>query len=335
VSRPGRTCPTSYRYRPEDLAGPEQLTATTLLVAGCLYGNVAALEAVMRRAAQESATVVLNGDIHYLDADEESFRRVGRLAAGHPGTLGNVEAGLVQDADGADDVGCGCAYPDYVDDATVERSNAVTARLHACARRAPEVVEPLSSLPRHLTVGVGGLRVGVIHGDPESLSGWGLALEAVEPGDAAVRRWTGWSGQPTTAQQVADWFRRADVDVLACTHTGLPYAQDHDVDGSRRLVLNNGAAGLPAFPGGGAVVTRLSTLPGTPADSLYGTDLHGVRCDALHVRYDTAAWRQQFRAVWPPGSPGHASYAARLEHGTPLRVEQCARGTVQVTPAGR
>lgn len=121
--------------------------------------------------------------------------------------------------------------------------------------------------------------------------------------------------------------------VLACTHTGLPYAQDYEVDGQRHVVINNGAAGLPDFHDRSeGVVTRLSTQPLTPSDSLYGTTLDGVRCDALPLRYDAVAWRNQFLAAWPPGSPAHTSYAARVTHGT---VKQSARGTIEVSHCGR
>ena len=90
----------------------------------------------------------------------------------------------------------------------VDRSNQILTRLRATAARFPDVVGRLGALPRHL-----------------SLAGWRLALEAMEPGDPAVRRQVGWRGPATTAADLLDWFGRADVSVLASTHTGLPYAQ--------------------------------------------------------------------------------------------------------------
>lgn len=329
---PGRVCPTSYRYRPEDLAAQAQCTATTLFIVGCLYGNVAALTAVLERAKQEDpvATILFNGDFHYLDVEGGAFRLVGEAVDGHLATLGNVEAELAADTSEA---GCGCAYPDYVDDATVARSNAVVAALRETAEHHTDLVARLSRLPKHLTVDMGGLRVGVVHGDPENLAGWGLALEALEPVDPALQQVTGWRGTPTTHSKVADWLRRARVRVLACTHTGLPYAQDYELDGERHLAINNGAAGLPDFDGRlEGVMTRLSVQPHTPHDSLYGTSVDGLRCDALPVRYDVAAWRRQFLAAWPPGSPAHMSYSDRMGHGTPLTVQQAARGTVNCCP---
>jgi len=221
----GRDCPLAYRYPPEALAVPAVLSASTLYVVGGLYGNPAALQAVLQRARREpasEATIMFNGDFHWLDIDPQDFRSISELVLSHHAIKGNVEAELAS----KEDAGCGCAYPDYVDDAVVERSNQIMDRLKATADRFPDLVDRLGKLPRHLTAGVGGERIGIVHGDPESLAGWRLALEAMEPGDAAVREQQGWNGQPTTLELVDDWFRHADVTVFASTHTGLPYAQD-------------------------------------------------------------------------------------------------------------
>jgi hypothetical protein len=327
----GRSCPAAYRYRPEALAQPAQLSADTLFVVGGLYGNPAALRAVLERARRERdgrAAIVFNGDFHWLDVNPEDFRAINETVLDHHAVKGNVEAELASDG-GA---GCGCAYPDYVDDAVVDRSNLIIDRLRGTARRFPDMVRRLGGLPRWLVAGVGDDRIGIVHGDPESLAGWRLALEAMEPGDPAVRRQVGWRGQPTPPDQVRDWFRRAGVTVLASTHTGLPYAQDLSLAGGRRLVVNNGAAGLGNFAGTSyGVLTRLSTDPDPPADSLYGITIGGLRCDALPVRFDARWWRARFLAQWPPGSAGHRAYFGRITGGTPLRREQAARGNVELT----
>jgi hypothetical protein len=330
MSIPGRSCPLVYRYRPEALAQPPRLAADTLYVVGGLYGNPLALRAVLRRAEREPATrtaIVFNGDFHWLDLDPGDFRAISRTVLAHPAITGNVEAELAS----AEDSGCGCGYPDYIDDAVVERSNQIMTRLRATAARFPDLVARLRGLPRYLTASVAGQRVGIVHGDPESLAGWGLALEAMEPGDPVLRRRLGWRGQPTTPTVVREWLERAGVSVLACTHTGLPFAQDFLVAGDRRLVINNGAAGLGNFAGTThGVATRLSGDLRAPADSIYGITIGSLRCDAVPVPFDPIEWRERFLAQWPPGSPGHRAYLARIERGTPLRPEQAARGNVQL-----
>ena len=219
---PGRSCPLAYRYQPEALAQPAHLEANTLFVVGGLYGNPAALQALLERADREPsgpATIVFNGDVHWLDVDPDDFQAISATVLAHHAIKGNVEAELAA----TEDAGCGCAYPDYISDDVVERSNQIMTRLRATAARFPALVGRLDELPRYLTASVGGQRIGILHGDPESLAGWRLALEAMEPGNQLVRRQVGWHGPPTTTADLLDWFGRAEVSVFACTHTG-PFA---------------------------------------------------------------------------------------------------------------
>jgi hypothetical protein len=329
----GRSCPIGYWYEPEVLAQPARLEADILYVIGGLYGNLVALRAVLERADREpggSVAVVFNGDFHWLDVDADDFRAISQTVLAHHATKGNVEAELASE----DDAGCGCAYPDYVDDDVVERSNQIMTRLRVTAGRFPDLVWRMGALPRYLTASVAGERVGIVHGDPESLAGWRLALEAMEPGDPVVRRQVGWRGRPTTPADLLDWFGRADVTVFASTHTGLPYAQVIPDGRGQRLVVNNGTAGLPNFTGTSCgVITRLSSDSRPPADSLYGTTIGALRCDAVALQFDLGEWRRRFLAQWPPGSPGHRSYFTRLTRGTHLRLPQAARAGVQLRAA--
>ena len=106
-------------------------------------------------------------------------------------------------------------------------SNAIIARLQEAACGAGSLVDNLRALPSQLRLQVGDCRIGVIHGDPDSLAGWGLELDAMPPiGESNPR--------------LEAWFRDADVDLLASSHTCRCFAQDFS-DG--RAVFNNGAAG--------------------------------------------------------------------------------------------
>jgi hypothetical protein len=221
VSGPGPSCPLAYRYRPEDLAGPAAFECTTLYVVGGLYGNTYALEVVLERAATELTPpeIVFNGDFHYLDAHGAAFRAIAQSVLAHRASLGNVEYVL---ATGDAALGCGCDYPHYVPDRVVADSNAIVEQLRLAGAGSSGYLAQLADLPRHLTVSLGGRRVGIVHGDPESLAGWKLALEAVDPADPVARARTGWSGAPTSTDQILDWCDRAEVEIICCTHTGLP-----------------------------------------------------------------------------------------------------------------
>ena len=106
---------------------------------------------MLERAHQEPggpATIVFNGNFHWLDLDPEDFRGISETVLAHHATKGNVEAELASEDETA---GCGCAYPDYIGDDVVDRSNQIITRLRATAGQFPDLVGRLGELPRHLT----------------------------------------------------------------------------------------------------------------------------------------------------------------------------------------
>jgi hypothetical protein len=310
---PGRTCPSSYGYRPEVLANAPSLAADTLYVVGGLYGNLQALaEALALKRAEEAAghgvRLVFNSDFHWFDRDPGEFAAVQAEVLTHT-AKGNVEAELALPS-GA---GCGCAYPEDIEDATVDRSNEIIAALQSTAAAIPGAREALAALPRYLVAVVGSLRIGIVHGDAESLAGWGLAEHRL-PSPAVVQN-----------TRLGDWFRRAQVRIFASTHTCLPVAQCYRIDGRRCAVINNGAAGMPNFAGDRrGLITRIGLGP-PPVPSLYGTEIDGVHLDALPLAYDVAGWESCFLRQWPIGSAAHASYYQRITHGPRFALAAAAR----------
>jgi len=301
-ARPGRACPTSYRYSPRDLDREPEVVAGTLYVVGGLYGNVEALDAIHTMAAREEGpvTIVFNGDFHWFDVDEGDFAHVTHSVLAHPAIRGNVETEVAGEDAGA---GCGCAYPADVSDAEVSRSNLILERLRATARNLPELRSRLGALPMHLTAQVGDARIGIVHGDPTSLAGWGFAHDRLD--NPAHRRW------------IESMFREANVQAFASTHTCLPAFRSFDGG----VVANNGAAGMPNFAGSRCgIVTRIGPRPHPLR--LYGMQVAGVSIDALRVDYDHARWMGRFLASWPEGSPAHDSYHRRITQGTRFRLEQ-------------
>ena len=298
MSEAGRVCPTRYHYGAAAIAGAPQSSARTLYVIGGLYGNLPALDALEAMAAAEAAPVSLcfNGDFNWFNVDDAGFREINQRVLRHTALLGNVEAELSEDFD---DAGCGCAYPESVDAAVVERSNRIHAALKRTAARHPDLLKRLNKLAMALRWQVGDLRVGVVHGDAESLAGWRFdAARLDDPADDAWR---------------AAVFDKAGVDVFASSHTCLPAMRSYDCRG-KWLIANNGAAGMPNFAGERCgLLTRISTHPAR--DALYGTRVAGTFVDTIAVRYDAAAWQARFLASWPEGSPAHQSYFRRIAHG--------------------
>lgn len=312
TATPGRSCPLHYRYRPEDMAVDAAFRCDTLYVVGGLYGNTAALDEVLRLFAAEPAAdkrLVFNGDFHWFDTDPAAFARINVAVLSADATRGNVETEIADP--GADTAaGCGCGYPGWVGDGVVERSNRILARLRQTAQEFPEECERLLALPMWLRVDVGGCRVAIVHGDAESLAGWGFAQEHL--------------ADPAHRDRVAGWFDRAQVDVFASSHTCLPVLQAWN--DSARALVNNGAAGMPNLAGAReGLLTRIARTPYTGAERRFGQRQGAVHIDGLAIRYDEARWQRDFLAQWPSGSDAHASYWPRIEGGSAYAVSQVLR----------
>lgn len=306
AGRPGRNCPLAYRYGAAALNRASDLRADTLWIAGGLYGNTSALQALLDAYAADGGdkALVFNGDFHWFDVDAASFDLINETALGFHAMRGNVETEL---AAPSDDAGCGCAYPDWVGDGTVEHSNRIIERLRATARQSPEALARLSDLPMHFVARVGDARIAIVHGDAESLAGWGFSQEALST-RTGLRE----------AQRAVD---EARVDIFASSHTCLPVLQRLE-KGS--VVVNNGATGMPNFRGETfGVVTRISVE--ASRNALYAVRKGKVFIEAIPLRYDAAAWQKRFLAQWPPESSAHQSYWDRIVGGPNYQQHQALR----------
>ena len=151
---------------------------------------------------------------------------------------------------------------------------------------------------------VGSARIGVVHGDAESLAGWRFDVSALD--DPGQQDWR------------IDAFTRSGVDVFASTHTCLPATRSFE-HGGKKVIANNGAAGMPNATGTNfGILTRIATTSSSHA-RLYGQALQGTRIDALAINYDDAAWQERFLQNWPEGSPGWLSYFNRIANGPDYR----------------
>ncbi len=303
---PGRACPRSYHYGAAALSGKPVVNIETLWVAGGLYGNSSALQALLALYQREPGpkALVFNGDFHWFDVDGHDFKEINDAVLRHLATRGNVETELALPEREA---GCGCGYPDWVGDAEVERSNRIIERLRATASCRPEALQHLGALPMHLVAQVGSERVAVVHGDADSLAGWGFSQEvlATEAGRA----------------DAAAAFERAQARIFASSHSCLPVLQCFP---GGRVIANNGAAGMPNFRGTSfGLATRISVAPSRAA--LYGVAAGNLYIEAMPLEYDPAAWARRFVAQWPAGSDAHRSYYERIANGPRYGMHQAVR----------
>ena len=301
---PGRVCPMRYRYGAGALAAAPTREASTLYVVGGLYGNGAALDAIELLARTDSAghqapVLCFNGDFNWFNVADREFARVNQRVLANDAILGNVEAEFDSPAD---DAGCGCAYPDSVDEAVVERSNQIHRQLKATASRHNALRQRIAQLPMFARYQVAGCRVGVVHGDAESLAGW--RFDAAALGDTAAKAW------------LQSAFEQADVDLFASTHTCLPALRHFSLAAGRKgCVINNGAAGMPNFTGDLAgLCTRISAVP-SPHPVMHETRVAGAYVALVPVRFDVGRWRAEFLAQWPVGSAAWLSYFQRITAG--------------------
>jgi len=307
-ARPGRACPVHYRYDPADLAGPPRIAPDTVYIVGGLYGNRPALAALLALADKESPrpTLVFNGDFNWLNVDSDAFEAVNREVLQHTALRGNVETEIAGEDAAA---GCGCAYPQWVGDDEVERSNRILVRLRLTARRFPGLRARLAALPMHCVAEVGGVRVAIVHGDAHSLAGWGFSQQAL--------------AETSHRRTLAAEFTAARARVFASSHTCSPLLADCEAAEGRCVLANNGAAGMPNFRDTRyGVITRISVRPAPGPDVLYGTRLDGLYIDALPLHYDHVRWLAEFSRMWPEGSAAHASYFRRFVDGGPATLAQ-------------
>jgi hypothetical protein len=306
----GRFCPADYRLSPTQFIAEAAFSASTLYAAGGIYGNLQALEAMAELLAHDpdpEALLVANGDAHWFDADTTSFLKIEEGLAPYHVLVGNVEAELRRKGDAG--AGCGCAYPQSVDDGVVERSNSIHATLRATYHSLPQLHARFAARDSILMAEVGMTRVAVVHGDERLLAGWNCSFESLS--------------EHARQHQLREWMAEAHVNVLMSSHTCAPAALALS---DTQAVINNGAAGMPNFqvPGEG-LVSRVS-LSKHPA-ALYRATLGPKECrvyvEAVPLVYDQDAFVERFDTLWPEGSPAAASYRQRIVHGVesePARV---------------
>ena len=136
------------------------------------------MSAVLEQALQLTAPWWPGAVAPWVTATRQPFSIGRKTCRPRPCTLrSNVETELANDDSGA---GCGCAYPDYVDDADVSRSNSILQRLRSVARTCCHVRQQLAQLAMHAVARVGDVRIGLVHGDAKSLAGWRFDAAALQ-----------------------------------------------------------------------------------------------------------------------------------------------------------
>ncbi len=352
---PGRTCPIDYNLNGESFDRfDEDIMADTIYVVGGLYGNKEALDEILKMAKEESnLRIVFNGDAHWFDVDLEDFSYIENAIKNYDAIIGNVEAELISDRSEA---GCGCSYPDSVDDGVVDRSNKIHSIMKKNIQKSKDMIDVLKRRKRTLTARVGDKRIAILHGDEKSLAGWGNSKENLQDADRL--------------DEIGSWADKNSIDIVACTHTCAPIAVafgedcktidenngekrpdktsdkildvgevdkldkkvdklDKEVDKldkpDKKVVINNGASGMPNFINTNyGLLTRISKTKSDRA--IYRYILGDVFIEAIPIEYDHDKFLKWFDEVWDNTSPASISYRDRIVYGGCDNVENCVRG---------
>ena len=321
----GRVCPVDYQLPATAFAkgdNPNEPELDVLYLAGGLYGNPDALtqiERIISLDSQVRTRLVLNGDFHWFDANPEWFELMHRRCANHWQTRGNVETEMSRGGD--TDAGCGCAYPDSVADEDVARSNQIMQQLGQTARTVLSETEltAIGALPSAMTVRIGDARIGITHGDDQSLAGWTFAQDQLD---------NAW------ASGLFERMARNNIDLFASSHTCLPIADTVTLAGAQRGVINNGSAGMANFAGTSfGVISRIARWEERPSPvlPLYEARVGQLRVSAVAVPFDLNSWLTRFQRCWPVGSAASESYLERIKHGPAFDLSQAACGEFELS----
>ena len=294
--QPGRSCPLDYRYSPEKIAQAPALERGAVYAAGGLYGNLsslAALEGLLNAEPCANSELIFNGDFHWFDAQPDWFAQVEHLTSKHTRLRGNVETEFARAHE--EGAGCGCAYPDGVDEGVVERSNRIEQALAGTARLvANNNTESWDRLPMYLRRSVGGVQLAVVHGDMWSLSGWSL-MQGLDP---AV---------------LEQECQQANVQLIFSSHTCEAFDL---IDAKAQFgVLNNGCAGMPNIAGQEVgLVCRIGLQP-HPSQAVKRWQFGGVWVEWLALPCTGVEFTSAFLQRWPAGTDAYESYWRRIERG--------------------
>ena len=304
----GRSCPIRYQYGAAKIANAPATPCDVLYVVGGLYGNAFALNVIEFLAAHETGEVRIcfNGDFNWFNKSADDFAHINQRVLRHDCILGNVEAELGEPLDMAD---CGCAYPDNVDQAVVDRSNHIHTELKRAAQQQPELLNKLLAKPFFARYGVRGsggqaLNVAVVHGDGDSLAGWRFDPTHLNRADEAQWR--------------SSLFEKAQVNVFASSHTcSTAFHLEPLPNGTTGVISNNGAAGMPSVKGSlSGVFTRISGMPLLDQSLVFqATQVNGFWVEQVFVSFDQQQWQQHFLGQWPEGTAAHTSYFQRISQG--------------------
>lgn len=294
----GRNCSLEYILQKDWTKKSKKLEEEVIYIVGGLYGNRYALEIINKMAQDENAKVVFNGDMHWFDVEKEDFLKIEELSKNSIKLLGNVEFELLNNTSS---LGCGCNYPEDVSDGVVERSNIIHNMMKENIK-GDQILNDIKKRSKTLVLDFFDKKIAITHGDEKSMSGWGCSNDNLK--------------LESRKQELDNWFKENDIDILATTHTCSPVIYDN----GRNIVINNGAAGMANIQDQTfGLFTRIARSKHEKA--IISQEIGELFVELVKVDFDIEKFKLWFGKIWRDDSPASISYKNRIINGTSLTIE--------------
>lgn len=294
----GRNCSLDYILKKDWTKKIIKCDNDVLYIVGGLYGNSFALDIINKKAKEENAKIIFNGDMHWFDVEEKDFLKIEENSKNGLKLLGNVEYELINPID---NLGCGCNYPEDVDQGVVERSNII----HRMMKDNLTDENTLSSIKKREKTAVVEFfakKIAITHGDEKSMSGWECSYDNLQNGERQ--------------EELSCWFANNKIDILATTHTCLPVVYNN----GKNIVINNGAAGMANVKNATyGLITRIAKT--SSKDAIVSEKIDDLYIELVKIEFDITKFVSWFESTWSENSPASISYKNRIVNGTSLEID--------------
>ena len=248
---------------------------------------------------EKNNRLIFNGDFHWLNKKKEEFIAVQEFINKHIAIKGNIEDSLSNPKNFNN---CNCDYPDYFPPEETIYSNEIFSQLKKTYLLCDEYKNDLNKLDTHFYISIkNGPNVFVTHGDLLSLNGWSFSSQSI---------------REVKKEDFLNFFNLVNADVIVSSHTCLPvFCNAIHRNGEEKLLLNNGAAGMPNFRNKEfGIIIRISSTEFPDEKVLYRKRIKNYFFEAIKLEYANENFVKDFLSNWPFKSPGYKAYFDRIRY---------------------
>ena len=268
------------------------------IVIGGLYGNMQSLKEIKKY--EKNNQLIFNGDFHWLNKKKEEFVAVQEFINNHIALKGNIEESL---SNSKNFDNCNCDYPDYFPPEETIYSNEIFSQLKKTYLSCEDYKNHFDQLGTQLYIPIkNGPNIFITHGDLQSLSGWMFSVRSINK---------------INKGKFLKFFNKVNADVIISSHTCLPvFCHATDTNGEDKLLLNNGAAGMPNFRNKNfGIIIRISSSKSIDEKVLYRKKIKNYFFEAIKLEYSNKNFIKEFLINWPSKSSGYKAYFDRISNG--------------------